>query len=40
MLHERGELSTDDLEPVDLDVPYHAPCQQRGHGIGTPAHAS
>ena len=20
-----------------MDVPYHAPCQQRGHGIGTPA---
>ena len=37
MLHDRGELKTDDLEPVDLDVPYHAPCQQRGHGIGTPA---
>ena len=37
MLHDRGELNTDDLEPVDLEVPYHAPCQQRGHGIGTPA---
>jgi glycerol-3-phosphate dehydrogenase subunit C len=37
LLHERGELNTDDLEPVDMEVPYHAPCQQRGHGVGTPA---
>lgn len=36
LLHERGELRTD-FSPVDMDVPYHAPCQQRGHGIGTPA---
>jgi glycerol-3-phosphate dehydrogenase subunit C len=36
MLHERGELRTD-LRPLDMEVPYHAPCQQRGHGIGTPA---
>jgi glycerol-3-phosphate dehydrogenase subunit C len=36
MLHERGELRTD-MIPLDMDVPYHAPCQQRGHGIGTPA---
>ena len=35
-LHERGELRTD-FQPVDLCVPYHAPCQLRGHGIGTPA---
>lgn len=35
-LHERGELRTD-FRPVDLTVPYHAPCQLRGHGIGTPA---
>ena len=39
MLHDRGELRTD-LQPVTWTVPYHAPCQQRGHGIGTPAHAS
>jgi glycerol-3-phosphate dehydrogenase subunit C len=37
MLHERGELKTDDLQPLDMEVPYHAPCQQRGHGIGQPA---
>jgi glycerol-3-phosphate dehydrogenase subunit C len=36
LLHERGELRTD-LRPLALTVPYHAPCQQRGHGIGKPA---
>jgi glycerol-3-phosphate dehydrogenase subunit C len=36
-LHERGELRTDTLKPVRETVPYHAPCQQRGHGIGKPA---
>jgi glycerol-3-phosphate dehydrogenase subunit C len=36
MLHERGELKTD-FKPLPLTVPYHAPCQQRGHGIGKPA---
>lgn len=35
-LHERGELDTA-FEPLELSVPYHAPCQQRGHGIGKPA---
>jgi glycerol-3-phosphate dehydrogenase subunit C len=35
-LHERGELRTD-FQPLPLTVPYHAPCQQRGHGIGKPA---
>jgi glycerol-3-phosphate dehydrogenase subunit C len=35
-LHERGELRTD-FRPLDMRVPYHAPCQQRGHGIGKPA---
>jgi glycerol-3-phosphate dehydrogenase subunit C len=35
-MHERGELATD-FEPVPLTVPYHAPCQLRGHGIGKPA---
>jgi glycerol-3-phosphate dehydrogenase subunit C len=35
-LHERGELRTD-FRPLPLRVPYHAPCQQRGHGIGKPA---
>ena len=35
-LHEKGELRTD-FQPLPLEVPYHAPCQQRGHGIGKPA---
>jgi glycerol-3-phosphate dehydrogenase subunit C len=36
LLHERGELRTD-FQPLPLTVPYHAPCQLRGHGIGKPA---
>ena len=36
LLHERGELKTD-FKPLELTVPYHAPCQQQGHGIGKPA---
>jgi glycerol-3-phosphate dehydrogenase subunit C len=36
LMHERGELRTD-MVTVDMEVPYHAPCQQRGHGVGTPA---
>jgi glycerol-3-phosphate dehydrogenase subunit C len=35
-LHDRGELKTD-FSPVPLTVPYHAPCQQRSHGMGKPA---
>jgi glycerol-3-phosphate dehydrogenase subunit C len=35
-LHDRDELATD-FRPLRLTVPYHAPCQQRGHGIGKPA---
>jgi glycerol-3-phosphate dehydrogenase subunit C len=35
-LHQRGELRTD-FSSLPLTVPYHAPCQQRGHGIGKPA---
>jgi glycerol-3-phosphate dehydrogenase subunit C len=35
-MHERGELKTD-FEPIPETVVYHAPCQQQGHGIGTPA---
>jgi glycerol-3-phosphate dehydrogenase subunit C len=35
-LHDRGDLRTD-FERVEMTVPYHAPCQLRGHGIGTPA---
>lgn len=36
LMHDRGELRTD-MRPVEMDAPYHAPCQQRGHGVGTPA---
>jgi glycerol-3-phosphate dehydrogenase subunit C len=36
LLHEQGELRTD-FRPLELTVPYHAPCQQQGHGIGRPA---
>ena len=35
-VHERGELRTD-FGALPMTVPYHAPCQQRGHGIGKPA---
>jgi glycerol-3-phosphate dehydrogenase subunit C len=35
-LHDKGELRTD-FHPLPMVVPYHAPCQQRGHGIGKPA---
>ena len=35
-LHDRGELRTD-FTSLPMTVPYHAPCQQRGHGIGKPA---
>jgi glycerol-3-phosphate dehydrogenase subunit C len=34
--YENGELRTD-FRALPLTVPYHAPCQQRGHGIGKPA---
>jgi glycerol-3-phosphate dehydrogenase subunit C len=36
LTHERGELRTD-FRPLPQTVPYHAPCQQRGHGMGKPA---
>lgn len=35
-LHELGRLDTG-FGPVDQDLPYHAPCQLRSHGIGLPA---
>jgi glycerol-3-phosphate dehydrogenase subunit C len=35
-LLDRGELD-DRFQPLSLTIPYHAPCQQRGHGIGSPA---
>ena len=37
-LYDKGELpQLDNLKAVDLKVLYHAPCQLRGTGIGTPA---
>jgi glycerol-3-phosphate dehydrogenase subunit C len=35
-LSDQGGLRTD-FDPLPMIVPYHAPCQQRGHGIGSPA---
>jgi glycerol-3-phosphate dehydrogenase subunit C len=36
LLHDRGELDTN-FKPITRTLPYHAPCQQRAHGIGRPA---
>ncbi len=35
-LHEQGKLDTR-FGRLDEDLPYHAPCQLRSHGIGLPA---
>ena len=35
-LHDQGKLDTH-FGPLDEDLPYHAPCQLRSHGIGLPA---
>lgn len=35
-LHERGRLDTG-FGRLDQELPYHAPCQLRSHGIGLPA---
>jgi len=35
-LHDEGELRTD-FGPLAMRVPYHQPCQGRGHGFGKPA---
>jgi glycerol-3-phosphate dehydrogenase subunit C len=35
-LYMAGELCTD-FQPLQLTLPYHAPCQQRAHRIGKPA---
>lgn len=35
-LHERGRLDTR-FGRLDEQLPYHAPCQLKGHGIGVPA---
>jgi glycerol-3-phosphate dehydrogenase subunit C len=35
-LHDEGRLDTR-FGPLEETLPYHAPCQLRGHGIGLPA---
>lgn len=35
-LHEAGELPTD-FRPIEMTVPYHAPCQLKSQGMGQPA---
>lgn len=35
-LYEAGDLPTD-FQPVAMRLPYHAPCQLKSQGIGTPA---
>lgn len=35
-LNAKGEMKTD-FRPVNLHLPYHAPCQLRAHRIGKPA---
>jgi len=35
-LHEHRELKTD-FQPLPANMPYHAPCQLKAHGIGKPA---
>jgi glycerol-3-phosphate dehydrogenase subunit C len=35
-LHEAGELPLD-FAPVEMTVPYHAPCQLKSQGMGKPA---
>lgn len=35
-LHEAGELPTD-FAPIEMTVPYHAPCQLKSQGMGMPA---
>jgi glycerol-3-phosphate dehydrogenase subunit C len=36
ILQEEGSLRTD-LRALDMTLPYHAPCQYRGHRLGRPA---
>ena len=35
-LYEAGELPTD-FQPIEMRLPYHAPCQLKSQGMGTPA---
>ena len=36
-LYDRGEFTADALRPIEAKLPYHAPCQLRGQGMGSPA---
>ncbi len=36
-LAERGELPVEQFQRIDDTVPYHAPCQVKSQGMGTPA---
>ncbi len=35
-LHREGRLPTD-FRPIEAELPYHAPCQLKAHGMGRPA---
>ncbi|MFZ0529390.1 MAG: anaerobic glycerol-3-phosphate dehydrogenase subunit C [Propionicimonas sp.] len=35
-LHDAGELPTE-FQPIEMTVPYHAPCQLKSQGMGMPA---
>ncbi|MBN1201558.1 MAG: anaerobic glycerol-3-phosphate dehydrogenase subunit C [Anaerolineae bacterium] len=35
-LHREGKLPTD-FHPIERELPYHAPCQLKAHGMGRPA---
>jgi len=36
-LHDAGELPVEEFGRIDETIPYHAPCQVRSQGMGTPA---
>ncbi|WP_052462773.1 anaerobic glycerol-3-phosphate dehydrogenase subunit C [Nigerium massiliense] len=36
-LYDEGEFPVDELRPLKMTVPYHAPCQLKSQGMGTPA---
>ncbi|WP_277063985.1 anaerobic glycerol-3-phosphate dehydrogenase subunit C [Schaalia cardiffensis] len=35
-LHDKGELDLN-FQPMDITIPYHAPCQLKSQGLGLPA---
>ena len=36
-LYDAGEFPAEELRPLQMTVPYHAPCQLKSQGMGTPA---